>query len=243
MPVTNRLFNYNQACHSMYPFTNPYQHAPYQHLGYPALTPYVYNYNTPSYDPHMPRESTGGYLGGEKDKRRAGHIYPQTQQSYTKQIEEPIDSRYFHIEGSYVPVQIVDADRLRQDREEKESDERRRLEWRDNNSPMRESWESTGYSRKVSYRHSSSQHRDRHSYGHRCTTRIYRTNPVESTLQPSQHGTGKYFVREEWVSRVKAHEVYQSTKGPGESRDERSRTARHETKKSQWGKGHLRTKD
>lgn len=195
----------------------------------------------------MPREGTGGYIDRGKDRRRTGHIYPQDtalQQSYTKQTEEPIDSRYFHVERKYVPVQIVDADKLRQDREEKERDERRRLERRENNTLPREIWESTDYSRKVSYRHNSGQHRDRHSYDHKHTTRVYHTNPVESAGQPSQHATGKYLVRrEEWVSRVKEHGAYQPTKWPSESRDERSRTARHEAKGYQWGKGHLRTKD
>lgn len=232
----------------MFTFTDPYQQASYQNVGYPAFTPYVYNYSTPIYDAHMPRESTGGYIDGEKDRKRMAHIYPQNstlqQQSYTKQTEEPIDSRYFHVEGKYVPVQIVDADKLRQDREEKKRDDRRRLEHRDNNAPLRESWESTDYSRKVTYRHYSGQHRDRHSYDHKRSTRVYHTKPGESTLQPSQHGAGKYLVRrEEWVSRVKEYEVYKTPKWTSESRDERSPTARHEAKGYQWGKAHLRTKN
>ena len=191
----------------------------------------------------MPGENAGGYLDREKDRKRTGHIYPQNptlQQPYTKQTEEPIDSRYFHVERKYVPVQIVDADKMREDREEKERDERRRLERRDNNTPLRESWESTDYSRKISYSHNTGQH----SYDHRRTTRVYHTNPVESALQPSQHGAGKYLVRrEQWVSRVKEYEVNQPPKWPSESRDERSRTGRHEAKGYYWGKGHLRTKD
>ena len=231
----------------MYTFTDPYQQASYQHLGYPTYTPYVYSYNTPSYGAHMPRESTGGYFNREKDRKRAEHIYPPNstlQQPYAKQTEEPIDRRYFHVEGGYVPVQIVDADKMRQDREEKETDERRRLERRDNNTPLRESWESTDYSRKASYRHNSGQHRDRHSYDHKRTTRVYHTSPVEFGLQSSQHGAGKYLVKkEQWVTRVKEYEVHQPPKWPGESRDEHSRTARHEGKGYQWGKGHLRTRD
>ncbi|KAF8430477.1 hypothetical protein BGX38DRAFT_1146901 [Terfezia claveryi] len=155
----------------MYTFTDPYQQASYQHVGYPAFTPYVYNYSTPSYDTHMPRESTGGYLDSEKDRKRPAHIFPQNstlqQQPYTKQMEEPIDSRYFHVErytGTKYPA---------------------------------ESWESTDYSRKVTYRHYSGQHRDRHSYDHKRTTQVYHTNPGESALKPSQHGAGKYLVRRE----------------------------------------------
>lgn len=221
-------------------FTDPHQQASYQYQPYHTLLPYNYPYNTPIYEARPPRESAAVYAEKDRDRKRPSHIFPhkQSQQSYSKEAEQPSDSRYFEVETRFVPVQIVDADKLRRDREEKDRarrtmEERRRADWREDSIPSRGAWENTDYSTKVAYRHSTGHHGDKHIYDHKRTTRVYHTNPTDHT---THSGAGRYLWKTE--EHVKEYEVYQSKQSPKEVRQQSSRATRYEPREYRRGRGH-----
>ena len=158
-------------------------------------------------------ESFSGYPEKERDKRGLHHVFPRMihQQASSKKKEEPIDGRYFHTQMGYVPVQIVDADKLwrgQEDREDRPREERHRREGSEGVTTLRQTWEATD---KFAYSSNSCQQCDRHAHSHRRNTRVYQADPRESnTPPPPPHISNKHFVRkQERVSRVKKYdEVY-----------------------------------
>ena len=185
-----------------------------------------------------------GFSAGEerapRDTKRPSHIFPHKthQKPSTKKKEEPIDGRCFHTQMAFVPVQIVDADKFRQDRRDKGGrtrEERLRIERREDVTTLRQTWEATDYSRRFEY--NSGQRRDRHMYDHRFSSRVYQANPRESSPQPPAHIPNKFLVRkEECVSRVKKYE-YQSKK------EKVGCDTRPAPKEHLWGRGSIRTRD
>ena len=196
---------------------------------------YPYSITTyPTYEARVLRGGLSGYPEKERDKR-PGHIFPR--KTYQKEKEEPIDGRYFHTQMGYVPVQIVDADKLRRDqegdREDKAREERRRVERREDVTTLRQTWEATDYLRKLSH---SSRHRDRHMYNHRRSTRVYQADPRESSTPSPPHIPNKYVVKQEYVSQVKEYEVYQPKK------EQAGRDTKSGPNEYCWGRGYIRTR-
>lgn len=199
----------------------------------PAYTiPMPYSYGIPIFEARY-----SVYPEKEREKRRPSHIFPRKthQQASAKEKEEPIDRRYFHTQMGYVPVQIVDADKLRHDqgddREERAREGGCRIERREDVTTLR-TWD---YSREFAYNSSSNsgQHRDRHMYDHWRSSRLYQASPGESSTPSPSHISNKRFLRKhECVSRVKEY-MYPPKK---------EQTGR-DTRSERWGRGHIRLRD
>ena len=247
-PPTHTIFSLRsipiKLC-TMFNSTDLYQQVPPPNPTYPIPMP-PYSYGVQTYGARGPREGFLGHSEKERDNnKRPSHIFPQKthRQASTKRNEEPIDGRYFHIQMGYVPVQIVDADRARHhqrggDRDDRAREERRsRTERREDvTTTLRQTCETTDIWRQFPSP-SPGQLRNRH---HRHSTRVYQTDPGESS---------KFLVRkQEYVTRVKEVEMYQPRRekvvgGHGHTHTGPTTRLGPNEYHHPWGRGFIRTRD